>query len=105
MAPLTEIVAFFEKKIQGAFWRFSGQKRALSDSKHLATLLFDFGIRRTLVRRQASEIKDKNFIWILGRKKRHLKREPCSFQPNFWHIKKALITEFGEHSLKLILRP
>ena len=38
VAPLTEIVAFFEKKIQGVFWRFSGQKRALSDSKHLATL-------------------------------------------------------------------
>ena len=38
MAPLTQIVAFFEKKIWGAFWRFSGQKRALPDSKHLATL-------------------------------------------------------------------
>ena len=38
VAPLTEIVAFFEKKIWGAFWRFSGQKRALPDSKHLATL-------------------------------------------------------------------
>ena len=44
MAPLTEIVAFFEKKIQGAFWRFSGQKRALSDSKHLATLEFSYFI-------------------------------------------------------------
>ena len=38
VAPLTEIVALFEKKIWGAFWRFSGQKRALPDSKHLATL-------------------------------------------------------------------
>ena len=38
VAPLTEIVAFFEKKIWGAFWRFPDQKRALPDSKHLATL-------------------------------------------------------------------
>ena len=83
MAPLTEIVAFFEKKIQGAFWRFSGQKRALSDSKHLATLLFDFGIRRTLVRRQASEIKDKNFIWILGEKNVILSENHVLFNRTF----------------------
>ena len=38
VAPLTEIVTFFEKKIWGTFWRFSGQKRALPDSKHLANL-------------------------------------------------------------------
>ena len=83
MAPLTEIVAFFEKKIQGAFWRFSGQKRALSDSKHLGTLLFDFGIRRTLVRRQASEIKDKNFIWILGEKNVILSENHVLFNRTF----------------------
>ena len=83
MAPLTQIVAFFEKKIQGAFWRFSGQKRALSDSKHLATLLLDFGIRRTLVRRQASEIKDKNFIWILGEKNVILSENHVLFNRTF----------------------
>ena len=83
MAPLTEIVAFFEKKIQGVFWRFSGQKRALSDSKHLATLLLDFGIRRTLVRRQASEIKDKNFIWILGEKNVILSENHVLFNRTF----------------------
>ena len=38
VALLTEIVSFFEKKIWGAFWRFLGQKWALPDSKHLATL-------------------------------------------------------------------
>jgi len=38
VAPLTKIVAFFEKKILGAFWRFLTQKRALSNSKLLATL-------------------------------------------------------------------
>ena len=38
MAPLKKIVAFFEKNIWGAFWRFSAQKRALHDSKHLNTL-------------------------------------------------------------------
>ena len=40
VALLTEIVSFFEKKIWGAFWRFLGQKWALPDSKHLATLIF-----------------------------------------------------------------
>ena len=29
--PLTRIVALFEKKIWGAFWRFSARKRAVSD--------------------------------------------------------------------------
>ena len=44
VAPLTEIVAFFEKKIWGAFWRSSGQKRALPRLKHyLATLFVCFG--------------------------------------------------------------
>ena len=42
VALLTEIVSFFEKKIWGAFWRFLGQKWALPDSKHLATLIRSF---------------------------------------------------------------
>ena len=51
VALLTEIVSFFEKKIWGAFWRFLGQKWALPDSKHLATLklslFFCFGQEQT----------------------------------------------------------
>ena len=38
VALLTKIVALFEKKIWGAFWRLLAQKRALPDSKHLNTL-------------------------------------------------------------------
>ena len=41
VAPLTKIVAFFEEKNWGAFWRFSARKRALPDSEHLDTLLAD----------------------------------------------------------------
>jgi len=39
VAPLTKIVALFEKKIWGAFWRFFARKRALPYSEPLKTLL------------------------------------------------------------------
>ena len=65
MAPLTEIVAFFEKKIQGAFWRFSGQKRALSDSKHLATLLeFVFSYAHWSNFSKSTTLWKKNYIFF-----------------------------------------
>ena len=38
VALLTKIVALFEKKIWGAFWRFFARKRALSESDLLETL-------------------------------------------------------------------
>ena len=38
VAPLTKIVALFEKIMWGAFWRFSAPKRALPDSEVLLTL-------------------------------------------------------------------
>ena len=39
VAPLTKIVALFEKKLWGAFWRFSTRKRAPPDSEVLTTLI------------------------------------------------------------------
>ena len=40
VAPLTKIVALSGKKIWGAFWRLLEQKRAVSDSELLNTLIF-----------------------------------------------------------------
>ena len=62
---------------------WSNNSGVSSGSELSSLLMFDFGIRRTLVRRQASEIKDKNFIWILGEKNVILSENHVLFNRTF----------------------